>query len=299
MWSADREDLRFNSDRDRIGRHTGRTDKSMTGKVDFSAVRWGSVEWTNLCTLYLRACESHLQQPILGDRAAAEAVDRIDYDFARLRRSVLPWGTQFLVALRAKQLDAWSHDFLARHPDAVVLHLGCGLDTRVFRLRPARKVQWFDVDVPQVIDLRRKLYDDSDGYRMIGSSVTDPGWLEQVPADRPALVVAEGLLMYLTETQVRELLERLTDRFSIGELLADLLSPWGPRLSKIVTSGIVKSASRDGHEFMEWNPRFNLLETVDIIDSTKIPLKPQRALYRLVGAVPVFRNYDRLYRFLF
>lgn len=93
-------------------------------------------------------------------------------------------------------------------------------------------VQWFDIDVPQVIDLRRKLYDDSDGYRMIGSSVTDPGWLEQVPADRPALVVAEGLLMYLSETQVRELLQRPTDRFSTGELLADLLSPWGPRLPR-------------------------------------------------------------------
>ena len=79
-----------------------------------------------------------LQQPILGDRAAAEAVDRIDYDFARLRRSVLPWGNQFLVALRATQLDAWSHERLARHPDALVLHLGCGLDTRLFRLRPAR-----------------------------------------------------------------------------------------------------------------------------------------------------------------
>jgi hypothetical protein len=64
-------------------------------------------------------------------------------------------------------------------------------------------------------------------------------------------------------------------------------------------SGIVKTASRDGREFMEWNPRFNLLETADIINSTNIPLKPQRALYRLVAAVPAFRNYDRLYRFLF
>jgi O-methyltransferase involved in polyketide biosynthesis len=111
---------------------------SMTGKVDFSGVRWGSVEWTNVCTLYLRACESRLQRPILGDRAAAEAVDRIDYDFARLHRSVKPWGNQFLVALRAKQLDVWAADFLTRAPDAVVLHLGCDLDTRVFRLRPAQ-----------------------------------------------------------------------------------------------------------------------------------------------------------------
>jgi O-methyltransferase involved in polyketide biosynthesis len=277
----------------------------VTDKLDFSGVRWGSVEWTNLCTLYLRAYESRLEHPVLGDRAAAEAVDRIDYDFARMRRAALPWSNQFLVALRAKQLDVWAADFLRRHPDAVVLHLGCGLDTRAFRLEPAGGVQWFDVDVPQVIDLRRKLYADSDGHRMIGSSVTDPGWLDQVPTDGPALIVAEGLLMYLTDAEIRDLLKRLTDRFETGELLADLLSPWGPRfsnsplLSKASTSGITKWGTKDGHELPEWNPRLSLVDRSVFLDPAKIPLKLQRLLYRMVTAIPVVRNYDRLYRFRF
>ncbi|HYB38662.1 MAG TPA: class I SAM-dependent methyltransferase [Mycobacterium sp.] len=270
----------------------------MTSKVDFSGVRWGSVEWTNLCTLYLRACESRLEWPILGDHAAAKAIDRIDYDFARIRRAVRPWSNQFLVALRGKQLDVWAVDFLQRHPDAVVLHLGCGLDSRSFRLVP-QGVQWFDVDVPQVIELRRTLYDDHDGYRMIGSSVTDAGWLDQIPAERPALIIAEGLLMYLTEAEVRDLLGRLTDRYSTGELLADLLSPLGPRLSKIATSGIVKWGTRDGHEVTRWNPRLNLVETSTFIDPAKIPLQLQRVFCQLVCAVPAIRNYDRLYRYRF
>lgn len=109
----------------------------------------------NLCTPYLRACDSRLPQPVLGDHAAPEAVERIDYDFARLRRAVRPWSNRFLVALRAKQLDVWAADFLQRHPDAVVLHLGCGLDSRALWLERPSDVQWFDVDVPQVIDLRR------------------------------------------------------------------------------------------------------------------------------------------------
>lgn len=269
----------------------------MTGKVDFSGIRWGSVEWTNLCTLYLRAYESRLAQPILGDQTAAEAVERIDYDFARVHRRVQPSIYQFLVALRAKQLDDWATDFLDRNPDAVVVHLGCGLDTRYFRLQPAQ--QWFDVDVPQVIALRRKLYDDSDRYRMIGSSVTDPQWLDQIPAGRPGLIVAEGLLMYLTEAEIRDLLQRLLDRFDHGELLADLGAWWGPRLSKMLTSGITKSGTRDGREFSEWNPRLKLVEISPIIDWTKIPLRPQRALYRILGAIPVVRNSDRLFRFRF
>jgi O-methyltransferase involved in polyketide biosynthesis len=161
-------------------------------KVDFSSVRWGSVEWTNLVTLYLRAHESRSRRPILGDHAAAEAVDRIDYDFKRIRRISLPASNQYLVALRAKQLDDWAADFLARHPDAVVLHLGCGLDGRAFRLAPPPSVLWFDIDQPVVIELRRRLYDDTDRYRMIGSSVTDPEWLDQIPTGRPTLVVAEA-----------------------------------------------------------------------------------------------------------
>ncbi len=112
-----------------------------------------------------------------------------------------------MVTMRAKQLDDWSTDFLRRHPNAVVLHLGCGMDTRAFRLHPPETVQWFDVDQPNVIALRRKLYDDRDGYRMIGSSVTDEVWLDEIPTDRPMLMVAEGLVMYLTEPEVRTLLQ--------------------------------------------------------------------------------------------
>ena len=111
-------------------------------------------------------------------------MDRIEYDWARMRRAMRPGSNQYMVTMRAKQLDDWSGDFLRRHSNAVVLHLGCGMDTRAFRLHPPETVQWFDVDQLNVIALRRKLYDDRDGYRMIGSSVTDEVWLDEIPTDR-------------------------------------------------------------------------------------------------------------------
>jgi len=274
-------------------------------KLDVAGVRLASVEWANLRTLYLRAYGSRLEQSVLGDRAPAEAVDRTNYDFARMRQSVYPWGNQFLVAFRARQLDTWADDFLRRNPDAVVLHLGCGLDNRPFRLDVPSGVSWFDVDVPEVIRLRRLLYTERPGYTIIGSSVTEPRWLDEIPANRPALIVAEGLLMYLTETEVRDLLRRLTDRFGTGELLADLLSPWGPRfsnsplLSKFSTVGITKWATRNGRELLAWIPRLNLVETSMFIDPVKIPLRPQQLIYRMLTAIPVVRNSDRLYRFQF
>ncbi|WP_328398233.1 class I SAM-dependent methyltransferase [Nocardia sp. NBC_00416] len=268
-------------------------------KIDFSAVRWGSVEWTNLGTLYLRACDSRSPRPILGDVAAADAVNRIDYDWARMHRAVPPGLNRWLVALRAVRLDTWSTGFLRDHPDAAVLHLGCGMDTRAFRLHPPHGVRWFDVDQPNVIELRRKLYDDHDGYRMIGSSVTDPDWLEEIPADRPALIIAEGLLMYLREPQVRTLLQRLTDRFTGGELLFDTLSPLGPRLSKIFRKGIVTWGVRDGRELESWNPRLRFLEGASALaGSERIPDTTPRLLCRLLCATPAGK-YDVLNRFAF
>jgi methyltransferase (TIGR00027 family) len=270
-----------------------------TAKVDFSSVRWGSVEWTNLVTLYLRAYESRSRQPILGDHAAAEAVDRIEYDFKRIHRSSMPASNQYLVTLRAKQLDDWSADFLARHPDAVVLHLGCGLDGRAFRLGVPPSVLWFDIDQPSVIELRRRLYDDTEHYRMIGSSVTDPQWLDDIPPGRPTLVVAEGLLMYLGESEVRQLLERLTDRFDHGELLFDTLSALAPFLSKVFTKGIIKWGIRDAREIQTWNPKLRFIEqTPALTGYEKIKSTPVRLIYRLTWATPG-RNYDVLNRFEF
>ena len=268
-------------------------------KVDFSSVRWGSVEWTNLVTLYLRAYESRSRRPILGDHIAAEAVDRIDYDFKRIHRTSLPASNQYLVALRAKQLDDWCAAFLAHHADAVVLHLGCGLDGRGFRLAPPPSVLWFDLDQPAVIELRRRLYDDTDSYRMIGSSVTDPQWLDHIPTGRPTLVVAEGLLMYLQESEVRQLLERLTDRFDSGELLFDTLSALAPRLSKVLTRGIITWGIRDARDIETWNPRLRFVEQTSMLAGyRKIESTPVRLIYWLSYAT-LARGYDMLNRFEF
>jgi methyltransferase (TIGR00027 family) len=266
-------------------------------KVDFNPVAWGSVEWTNLVTLYLRAYESRSPRPILGDTAAAEAVERIDYDFKRIHRSSFPPTTQYLVVLRAKRLDDWCADFLHGHPDAVVVHLGCGLDGRAFRLDVPPSVLWFDVDQPGVIELRRQLYDDTERYRMIGSSVTDAQWLQQIPTGRPTLVVAEGLLMYLPESEVRKLLQRLTDRFDCGELLFDTLSRLAPLLSRVLTRGIIKWGIRDARALQAWNPRLRFLEqTSALADYPKIGSTPVRLIYKLSSAIGA-RDYDVLNRF--
>jgi len=184
---------------------------------------------TYLATLYGKAMDARAESPILGDTFADEAVRRIDFDFEKLK---LPKGADISLPIRAKHLDGWTREFVASNPESIVLHLGCGLDSRVHRVNPPASVRWFDVDLPDVIDLRRqlRLYPERNGYEMLGTSVTDPHWLDAIPADKPVLVVAEGLVPYLSETEGLALLNRITERFCSGQIVFDAYSRLTVRL---------------------------------------------------------------------
>ncbi len=188
---------------------------------------------TLLITLWAKAGESLLPDSLLKDRFAAQAATRLDYDFARLK---VDRDLMVGLAMRAHTLDGWTRAFLAEHNDAIVLHLGCGLDSRVFRIDPPAGVAWYDIDYPDVIALRQKLYPARDGYHLLGSSVTEHGWIAAVPRDRPAMIVAEGLLPYLPEEEVPLLLERLVQHCPSGEIVFDAYSPLGLKLIAIQPS---------------------------------------------------------------
>src|SRR5262249_26830562 len=149
-----------------------------------------------LATLYAKALDADAPRSILGDQYAKAAVARIDYDWAKT--TITPRRAPS-VAIRTAHFDNWTRQFLAVHEEAVVLHVGCGLDARVFRLDPGPGVRWYDIDYPDVIDVRERIYPGRMNYRMVRASVTDPSWLAKIPADRPALFLAEGLTMYLTK----------------------------------------------------------------------------------------------------
>ncbi|MDL5160178.1 class I SAM-dependent methyltransferase [Actinomycetospora termitidis] len=176
---------------------------------------------TMLWTLAMHAHDAASSRPILDDRFAADLLARVDDP---LDLGVSLGGNTPLICARAKLIDDAARLFLAQHDEAVVLHLGCGLDSRVLRLDPGPGVRWFDVDQEPVIGLRRRLYDEREGATTVAASVTDPSWWSQVPDDLPRLVLAEGLLMYLDPEGVRTAVGRaLTPG---ATLVADTVAPW-------------------------------------------------------------------------
>jgi O-methyltransferase involved in polyketide biosynthesis len=141
--------------------------------------------------------------------------------------------------------------------------------------------------------VRRKLYPESERFRTIAASVTDPGWLAEVPADRPVLVIAEGLLMYLRGQDVHGLFGRLTDRFGAGELIFDGAAAWGARISPIAHWGI-----RDGRTVEGWNPRLRCVERVPSgVRFDLVPSRTFRAVFRTLYATSFGRHIFQGFRF--
>lgn len=94
--------------------------------------------------------------------------------------------------MRANAYDGWAQQFLDTHPECTVLHLGCGLDTRGDRVDPPPTVRRYDTDLPDVIELRQRLFPLRDGTQTLASSLTDSRLLERISGDSPVLVIAEA-----------------------------------------------------------------------------------------------------------
>jgi O-methyltransferase involved in polyketide biosynthesis len=253
---------------------------------------------TLLITLYAKALDSRSKHSILNDKKADEMVRMIDYDFEKLRR---PGNGSFIVA-RAKTLDDWTGEFLRSRPEAVVLNLGCGLDTRVCRIAPPPGVSWFDLDFPEVIRERQNFFSNRDGYQMLEASVTEPGWLEEVPRDRPTMVIAEGLFEYLTVQDVKSLLNRLTRHLPSGRVAFDVMNSFainsGRRGLKAALGAEHRWAVDDVHHVDVLDPKLKRTASLSILGSRHLPSK-YRLGFGMVWMVPRFRNMIRLLRYEF
>jgi methyltransferase (TIGR00027 family) len=184
---------------------------------------------TSLITLYIRAIESQRPDALIKDERAEALVRQLDQESLRKTLPLTEDSTRLVVILKTKEFDRLTQDFLARHADAVVVHIGCGLDARFERLAEGSQVEWYDLDLPEVIELRHRLVGAERGrHHLLACSVFDSGWLSEVGAHRPRpfLFLAEGVFMYFDNVQVKSLVLALHEHFPGAELVFDAYSPF-------------------------------------------------------------------------
>lgn len=241
-----------------------------------------NVSATAFITLFARATEAQSAQPVIDDPQAVALAERIrpllaasDRDLCqRLAANRQEPLVVVTVSQRARCFDRHVRAFCARHPDAVIVNLGCGLDTRFFRVDDGQML-FYDLDLPPMIDLKRTLVDEQPRYRFLACSVLDFTWMDALAelGPRSFLFLAEGLFMYLRPEDVQGLVLELTRRFPGSELVSEVFNnfwlrePWKTwvnrkmqrRLGFSADAGFQSGVDNERH-FEQWDPAIHFLD---------------------------------------
>jgi len=243
------------------------------------------VPQTLLIPLYMRARESQRADALIRDQRAVEIVQKLDVDFSSFK---LQGHDEVGLIMRVRHFDRTASDFLERNPQAVVVHFGCGLDTRFERLDNGR-VEWFDLDLPEVTDLRRKLIGgEAERYHLVGASAFATDWLESVRpfAGQPFLFMAEGVFPYFEEAQIKALVLRLRNDFPGAELVCDAHTPFviwtdNLQLAFMRVKARLRWGLKHGRDVEGWGEGIKLLDEWFYFDDPE----PRMAPYKWMGRI--------------
>ncbi len=259
-------------------------------------VNLGPIQETLLITLWARAIEAIKDDPIIKDTKSVEIVAQIDYDFSKLKNAR---RTQVGVCLRSLAFDRWVNAYLSQNPNGTFVEIGAGLNTRFERVDNGY-VRWFDLDLPDAIAMRKQFFRETERRKFVAASVLDPSWIDTVKAtsDGPIMFAAEGVLIYLTEPEVKQVFAMLTEHFP-GSLLAfDSLSPY--RIKHQNQHDAIKHFEARFQWGIEnirniqlWNPKYEILDVkryqdaplkyllrMGLINSLMLSIPPYRDIYR-------------------
>lgn len=262
---------------------------SAPGRVSTAALH--GVPETLLIPLVARArAREHFGHLGFVDPDAERILARLDADVRAFARDPF---TQRVVIVRARALDAIARRFFMRHPEGLGVSLGAGLCTRFTRISP-RGGAWVDVDLPEVIALKRQLVEETSRYRLVAKSLLDPDWSEAIGWEpgRPILLVSEGVLLYLPPEGVRAFITGAAERFTSGGAIAfDFIHPWLVKGAKLQPSVRQTSATfgwgvKHAREVASWHPRLEVIDELSLLEGLGPLTPPLRLLQRVARRHP-------------
>lgn len=261
---------------------------------------------TMLITLYARARESLSKNPIIRDLKAVEMIETIKKEIVGsdnpIHKKILKdrYNQKLAVtmALRCRRFDDYVNEFILKHPQGTIINLGCGLDTRFDRIDNG-KVIWYDIDFPDVIEIRKRFMAENSRHIFIGNSITGSEWLTKIKKGGPYLILAEGLFMYLIEKDLRKLFDSIHSKFKSAEIVCEVTneywvdkmnSSWmrwkfrrqlGMRGQAVFTFGIP-----DSRYFEKWSQNYKFLDEWTYFDDRE----KKFGWFNLLSSIEILRK---------
>ena len=204
----------------------------LSGALFFSIFNYRVADMNNVNkTLYIPLYgKAHVSRKgiILKDKKAEEIWAK--EGFSLKGKSKSKWLAYYM-GVRSAVFDEWVKQQMAAVPNAVVLHIGCGMDSRAIRVGTANH-KWYDVDFAEVIEERKRYYAETNDYKMLAGDARDCKWLAAIEEKSAAIVVMEGVSMYLTVDEMKTLIDGLCAHFEGLSLLVDAYSSFAAKMSK-------------------------------------------------------------------
>ncbi|MFX1284801.1 MAG: class I SAM-dependent methyltransferase [Promethearchaeota archaeon] len=261
------------------------------------------VENTLFFPLLSRTLDAKSPKPILNDKKAIELLEKLDFDFLTLQKS-LEKPAIIGHALRGRYFDNRIRSYLEKYPNGIVISLGSGLDTRFDRLDNGL-LTFIDIDLPEVIIVRRKLLSETLRNPFVGCSILDYSWIPQILAlaskvECPVLFIAEAVLMYLPKTDVQSLFQKLSISFPNAEIIFD-----------VYTNFMVKEANKNVglkefqaefkwgvnnlHDIEKWAPNLRLVSEWSFFNDKEARV----GIFKILRFIPFIRKMSRIVHFRF
>jgi len=243
-------------------------------------IKLGSVQETLLLPLWGRAVETQKKKPLLVDEKAVSVINTIPYDFSIISKNINKISRLSWIA-RSIFFDKKIKAFIGLYPEATIINIGCGLDTTFDRVDNG-KINWIDLDLPDVIDLRRKYISESERRHFISKSVFDKSWYDSIEQKNSVMLLIAGVIYYFDESEIKILFNDFHTFLPGAEIIFDYASRTGIKLSNKVViekGGLQKSA------FLKWG-----IENIWDLEKWDINIK-------VLSSMPMYKEHKKNYPF--
>jgi O-methyltransferase involved in polyketide biosynthesis len=255
---------------------------------EYTSLTEDSIQETMLGPLWARANRGQKYPGILEDPKAVEVLEKIDHDFSEIKKLLGGWrGIGLLV--RARSLDDAVKRYIQTHPNTTVINIASGLDTTFHRVDNG-KIRWYNLDLPDAIEYRKKFIPETPRSKCIAKSAFDYSWMDDVVfnSEEGIFFIAGGFFYYFSEDEVNELFRTLAEKFPGGEIAFDCISKLAVKIinrrAKKVKSNLSLSFSIGNPEkkISSWSEKLKVVDWFTMYGRTQLdPNWPEEIVKRI------------------